>query len=425
MVSSNFKASKSEGDFRKMKNNETHKEIKPLVYIFLEELNKHYREPLIELTNDWPEKNKSFPAFLINYQEVTVFVGRTHIAIEYSGSEIHHTITEHKFKLSIHDYSTIECNFLEKIIGFEYDSTVKVDFPFPTFSENIIMPTNKGMDKLQELRWNFAEKETFVIGINVPCPIVQEGHFTRIINGMFFDSTNNGLRSRHIKWLDFIPIKFDGDNPDTDVFSIDMSPMSNYVKDDANFSYPLPTDYKNIHLPRINRFIELWGNSSISEPEITAFLAEKENNFIITMNFGATEVHDELLCEWQSEIKNNIKPDFFIEKPNGYADIVEFKLPDIHNPIVGGNNRESFSAYLNSYISQTRAYESFFYDPNNRKWFEEKYGFKVNKPKRYLVVGRRNDFDSDVWREIVSDYRNIEILTYDDLVDGAVVQFYK
>lgn len=47
------------------------------------------------------------------------------------------------------------------------------------------------------------------------------------------------------------------------------------------------------------------------------------------------------------------------------------------------------------------------------------------KPKRYLVVGRRNDFECDEWIEIKSDYTDVEIVTYDDLVDTVVSQFYQ
>ena len=50
---------------------------------------------------------------------------------------------------------------------------------------------------------------------------------------------------------------------------------------------------------------------------------------------------------------------------------------------------------------------------------------KVYKPKRYLVVGRRNDFECDEWIEIKSDYTDVEIVTYDDLVDTVVSQFYQ
>lgn len=113
-------------------------------------------------------------------------------------------------------------------------------------------------------------------------------------------------------------------------------------------------------------------------------------------------------------------------QPNGFADIVEFKLPTIDKKfVVGKDNRETFGFWLNSYISQARVYSTYFDDPNNRKWFEDKYGFKVFKPRKWIVVGRRHDFESDVWREIMSDYRVLEILTFDDLIDGTVAQFYK
>ena len=265
-----------------------------------------------------------------------------------------------------------------------------------------------------------------MIAMNGSAPIVLKKHFSRIINGFFFDADDSGLKTRHIKWLDFIPILFDDSDGEVDKFAFDVSFMKNFIEHDAHYIYPLPEDYKFKQLPKINRFIEIWGNKNSSEPEITNFLSQKENEFILTMKFGATDSHAELTCKWQSEEKDDIRPDFFIVQPNGYADIVEFKLPYISkNFIVGRNNRESFSSWLNSYISQTRVYVSYFDDPNNRKWFEEKYGFKVHKPKRWLVVGRRHDFYSDVWREIVSDYRDLEIITFDDLVDGVVVQFYK
>ncbi len=92
--------------------------------------------------------------------------------------------------------------------------------------------------------------------------------------------------------------------------------------------------------------------------------------------------------------------------------------------VVGRENRETFGAWLYSYIAQTRVYSEFFDDPNNRTWFEEQYGFKVHKPRRYLVVGRRADFEPEQWRSIAADYRDIELLNFDDLVDGVKVQFY-
>jgi hypothetical protein len=143
------------------------------------------------------------------------------------------------------------------------------------------------------------------------------------------------------------------------------------------------------------------------------------------MAFLAKNIYPQCECEWQSESRNNIKPDFFVIKPNGFADIVEFKLPYLKTDnVVGRVNRETFSAEINSYISQTRVYRTYFEDPNNRKWVEEKYNLKINYPKRVLVVGRRWDFPSDEWKSILNDYKDIELMTYDDLVDGVVAQFY-
>lgn len=396
--------------------------------VFLEDLYKYYYQPLFDYLQKNRELIKGFSGFLLNPLKIVMYIGKTHIAIEYIGLERIETLPSNfSSKLEIHNYSNSNINFFEKIIGFKYDSTAGISMPLVLgLNENYLLPTNKGFTKLSELQWNFFAQDFSMIVMNAPVPDIQENGFSRIVNGFFFDADDSGLKTRHIKWLDFIPILFDDSDGEVDKFAFDVSFMKNFIEHDAHYIYPLPEDYKFKQLPKINRFIEIWGNKNSSEPEITNFLSQKENEFILTMKFGATDSHAELTCKWQSEEKDDIRPDFFIVQPNGYADIVEFKLPYISkNFIVGRNNRESFSSWLNSYISQTRVYVSYFDDPNNRKWFEEKYGFKVHKPKRWLVVGRRHDFYSDVWREIVSDYRDLEIITFDDLVDGVVVQFYK
>ena len=409
-----------------MTEKEVHSTIKPLVMLFMQELMKNYWGPLYHYVKNNPELIKTVPGFLLDHEKVIVYVGRTHIAVEYTGSEfIEELKPEGNMALQYHDYSTKYCNLFEQIIGFEYDSTLDFSMPLPPVSEDLLLPTNRGWDKLSELGWNFAAQNS-IMAFNTPSPEPMQGQFTRIVNGMFFDADESGLKTRRIKWLDFFPIFFDGSDEEMDSIGFNLEKMGNLVEPDAHYIYPMPDDFKFVQLPKINKFIEKWGSKDSSEPDITSFLSEPDNEFILTMKFGASSVHSELTCEWQSEDKNDIRPDFFVVQPNGYADIVEFKLPHISKKsVVGSNNRETFGAWLNSYISQTRVYSSYFDDPNNRKWFEEKYGFKVHKPRRWLVVGRRHDFDSDVWREIMHDFRDLEIITFDDLVDGVVVQFYK
>ena len=403
-----------------------HKTIDPLVNAFMKELMIKYKKPLYHYLIKNPNLIKSFPGLLLNHEKAVVYVGRTHIAVEYVGPEVINELnSENITQILVHDYSTKDFNLLEKVIGFQFDSTLDFEIPLQQFSDNLIIPTNRGCKKLIDLRWNFGA-QSMIFSMNSPCPVLVEGNFTRIVNGLFFDCDESGLKTRRIKWVDFFPVHFDGSESEFDSISFNLDQMGQLVEHDANYVYPLPEDYKFSQLPKVNRFIEKWGNTDSSEPEITSFLAQPENEFILTMNFGAMNAHSELTCEWQGQDKPNIRPDFFIVQPNGYADIVEFKLPDISKKtVVGSKNREAFSSWLNSYISQTRVYSSYFDDSANRAWFEKKYGFKVHKPRRYLVVGRRHDFDCDVWREIMHDYRNLEIMTFDDLVDGTVVQFYK
>ncbi len=251
-----------------------HSTIKPFIAEFLQQLATRYWTPLYQYVKDNPHLIKTMPGFLLQHQKILIYVGRTHIAIEYNSSELLEELpSEYRIEVQYFDYSVNECNLFEMIIGFEYDSTVDFNFPLPTFSEDLLLPTNKGYDKLRELGWNFSAQSS-IMGFNVPTPTVDERSFTRIINGMFFDADESGLKTRRIKWIDFFPIIFDGADDDKDSISFSLDGIENFVKIDAYYCYPLPDDYKYKQLPKINKFIEKWGCVETSEPEITSFLSE-------------------------------------------------------------------------------------------------------------------------------------------------------
>lgn len=412
-----------------MNDKEICENFKDVSNLIINDLDDNYFRYLRKGLLENPQVLSQITGFLINPAKIIFYFGKTHLAIEYVGSECINEIPKSfEFELEIHDYTQSDNTFFEDIIGFRYDSTTNFNgIPLPAFCVDFIIPTNRGMNKLSELNWNYTAQDMFLF-INSPSPTIEKNQFTRMINTLFFDSNEYGLITRHIKWIDFIPLEYDDSDDELDKLEINVSKFytEELLNHDFNFKYPLPKEFRTKKLPQINRFIELIGNKTTSEPEITQFLAKEENKFIITMNFGAIDIFDELECEWQSEIKDNIKPDFFVLSSNGYANILEFKLPNLKTQtIVGKSNRETFSSEINSYISQTRTYESFFDDPNNKTWFENKYKFKVYKPRRILVAGRRSDFERCEFREIQADFRNIELITFDDLIDGVVSQFYR
>lgn len=375
--------------------------------------------------------HKDVNCFLLNPESMVIYFGQKFIAIEYCGNpylEDFQTVTTRN--ITVRDFTKEKLStkqFIEKIIGFKYDGTSNINLPlFAGEYEDLIVPTNNGIDKLIELKWNFAAQDS-VVSINSTGLDIADNQFVRLINTRFFDEQKGDLKTRIIKWIDFLPCYYnEPDEGELDEIGFSVSIYDKLWYHDMLYKYPRPNDFKFSKLPQINRFIEFWGDSNYSEPEITSFLARDENKFILNMGFMGVGVYNEVLCEWQSEERENIKPDFFVLRANRYADIIEFKLPNMKsNSITGRNNREHFSSELNTYIAQTRVYATYFDDPNNRKWFEKKYGFKVYKPKRYLVIGRRNDFEMDEWIEIRADYNNLEIITYDDLVDTVISQFYQ
>lgn len=402
-----------------------------LVCQLLSSISEVYWTRMYKYIKDNNIGHKDVNCFLLNPESMVIYFGQKFIAIEYCGNPYKtdfETITQRE--VMVRDFTKEKLTtkqFIEKIIGFKYDGTSNVSFPlFSNVYEDLIIPTNAGIDKLIDLKWNFAAQNS-VMSFNLNGIDIADDQFVRLINCRFFDEQNGDLKTRIIKWIDFLPYDYiEPDEGELDEMRFNLAVYDRLWLQDMFYKYPKPNDFKFSKLPQINRFIEFFGNSSNSEPEITSFLAHNENRFILTMGFMGTAIYEEVLCEWQSEEKDNIKPDFFVLRANGYADIIEFKLPNIKSKaIVGKNNREHFNSELSTYIAQTRVYATYFDDPNNRKWFESKYGFKVYKPKRYLVIGRRNDFESDEWIEIKADFNNLEIITYDDLVDTVISQFYQ
>lgn len=98
--------------------------------------------------------------------------------------------------------------------------------------------------------------------------------------------------------MECIPLLFDDTNPEYDSLQFDISYLKNLVEADANYIYPLPNDddFKYVKLPQINRFIELISNKNISEIEITKFLEQEEDKFILSMAFLAKNIHSQKIC---------------------------------------------------------------------------------------------------------------------------------
>jgi hypothetical protein len=177
--------------------------------------------------------------------------------------------------------------------------------------------------------------------------------------------------------------------------------------------FPRPKLFQNERQALLNRFRELILRPNVSEPQITSWLAEPANEFILKMAIPAVLLVAEKKCVWISDpSRKPLKPDFFAVRANGFADIVEFKLPELKgSAVVGKVNRETFSAEVSSCVAQTHFYKEYFSETANRNHVAKKYGIDAHYPKRFLIMGRRWQFDSAVWRSVGSQFPDLTILT--------------
>ncbi len=402
------------------------------------EISHKYLLPMKGYVKENHISEKDTNTLMMNLTKLIFYIGRDYIAVEYMDEilpkDTREILGENQLLVQTFDYSDEELSvqqFICKVLGLklsDYNPTI----PLVSESQDIadlFLPTNDAVLKLVNLGYNFTSEESLV-GFNSGFIDFRKGSFHRLINCRFHYVENDNLKTRIAKWIDFYPCKYKGEDIDGDNYSQTFQcylPKYNELwKKDLFYTLPIPAEGKYSKLPIINRFVEIFGDKDNKETDITSFLAEEENSFILLMTFAGVILKNQLLCIWQNgEERKDLKPDFFVVKANGTVDIVEFKLPSLKvKAIVGNENREAFSAELNSYISQLSVYAEYFYDSANRKWFEKKYGFTVYKPRKYLVVGRRADFSTDEWQRIKAGYSDFEIYTYDDIVDTVVSLLY-
>lgn len=162
----------------------------------------------------------------------------------------------------------------------------------------------------------------------------------------------------------------------------------------------------------IKEFRKLIEQNDIPEPQIQCFLEEHEN--ILKLAFCCQKLHSHIVLE--REEAEDLIPDFILEYAQKNCDILDIKLPD-KKLIVGRVNRERFSYHVNEAIAQVDNYRRFFQDGTQREAVKREYGIHVYEPNTYVIVGRDENIEKDLKREIEGRYRrDINVLTFDDVL---------
>ena len=168
---------------------------------------------------------------------------------------------------------------------------------------------------------------------------------------------------------------------------------------------------------KIKEFENLINDPQVPEWKIQSFL-EANPNFLLRSDYS--KLYPQVILKRQNS--KNLIPDFFLQ-PSGASkllDILELKLPT-EKIIVGKKGDRRMSSKVKDAVSQLKRYERYFEEKKHRDKVYETLGMKCYKPNLLLVIGRYSPMlDSpDVRNTLSSSYSDVDIMTYDDLLEHA------
>lgn len=166
----------------------------------------------------------------------------------------------------------------------------------------------------------------------------------------------------------------------------------------------------------------LYLSRGIHETTIDSFFEEHPQILNAIFNAQSTLYGTELKwCEGNERTnRESIRPDAFLERPDGKYDIVDFKLAGLDKRSITrskGSPRARFVDYVNEGLSQLEDYEYYFSFQANRDYALNKYGICVDNPRKILVVGNSENVDIEEVRAALRPFRSgFDIVDYDFLV---------
>ncbi|HEX5715987.1 MAG TPA: Shedu anti-phage system protein SduA domain-containing protein [Thermoanaerobaculia bacterium] len=165
----------------------------------------------------------------------------------------------------------------------------------------------------------------------------------------------------------------------------------------------------------IEQLDSLINSPSASELDFQRFF-EAHSHFLRLWDHR--EVYPHVILRGDSD--SAMIPDFILtDKALQRAAVLELKLPG-PKLVRRQTNRDRFSALVMEARVQLIRYRNWFRSRTNRRSLVSQVGMEIYEPQMIVVIGRSSEFVDDFDRqEISSMVRDVQIVTYDDLVTFA------
>jgi Domain of unknown function (DUF4263)/Putative flagellar len=309
-------------------------------------------------------------------------------------------------KLDIYDFLEINLNHLK----------VR-SFPLETNIENMSFFLGDAMTYLLDYFYDLTQLPYEYLQLNGFVDFSKPTKPIFVSNTNFLWTDEDGkLKIRHIDFLEIFPKDEHGN-----VYYHDKSSLEEFTKFIIN--YKVPTYKTKLH-GKLNEFIEFINFPDVTEPQITKYLSD--NPEILQVAFGVNDLNAQTPLEWQYETQyNNLQPDFLPVRMDGYADIMEFKLPYLKSASTVGKAERSHPSYeIDSAMAQLDTYEEWCSQKVNTDWLEKTKGIKILHPRRILIIGHSKEFSKEDRAKLRSS-RATTVFTYDEFIEMARFQLYR
>jgi hypothetical protein len=337
----------------------------------------------------------------------------THLVVEYVGPEDAQSETFDTEGVWLPGLSVFE------FLGINLDHLRCNRFTFTAPLENMQVFLGDAMSLLGDYLYDVVANPHDLMLNGIPdFTAASEPIYVSNVTFLWSDA-QGALRVRRIDFLELMPIQKKGKKIGWPYHTEEsLEHFAEFI-----INYGVPAYRPHLHAI-LNEFIHLVADRNAEETELTAYLGSHPE--ILQLAFGAYDLNPQTELVWQYESgKPDLQPDFMPTRMDGYADILEFKLPRLQGrPTVGGATRQHPSFEIDAALAQIDEYQEWCEQETNRRWLTSTKGIKVLRPHTYLVIGHRDDFSAQD-RQKLRGRRNATVFTYDEFIAMTRMQLYR
>ncbi|MBS0927814.1 Shedu anti-phage system protein SduA domain-containing protein [Klebsiella michiganensis] len=284
---------------------------------------------------------------------------------------------------------------------------------------NLMFRDQEAIDYLDSQGHVMAEK--FSAGFTIGGNVSHLMDFKGVSSCMFFNCiisyvNNHILRARYINAL----VMFDARLDEGGI----LDRLVYFIRKETVFGVQHFSDETELSWVKASHLISLVLNDKIHETTIGDYINDHPD--ILLKSLGYSKIIYEPNLEWLEKTSDNpdlyINPDALLERNDGYYDICDFKKGLVKKKSItkGERRRRRFIDGVGEGLAQLDNYEEYFTYASNAQHALERYGVKVNSPRKILIIGNIENTKRVEVEEALRGRTDTIVIDYDSLISAYI-----